>query len=87
MGKFNQILSKGIIIILRFYQIIFSPMLGNRCRFYPSCSHYAQEALQNHGVVRGFVLTLKRLLSCHPFHPGGFDPVPVNSENKVTHGY
>jgi uncharacterized protein len=53
-----------------------SPALPARCRFYPSCSAYAQEALARHGAARGTVLAVRRLLRCHPFHPGGFDPVP-----------
>lgn len=87
MGKINRFLSTSVILLLRLYQLIFSPLLGNRCRFYPSCSHYAQEALQSYGMVRGSGMTLKRLLSCHPFHPGGFDPVPPSNNTKVTHGY
>ncbi len=53
-----------------------SPALPARCRFYPSCSAYAQEALARHGAARGTALAVRRLLRCHPFHPGGFDPVP-----------
>jgi putative membrane protein insertion efficiency factor len=62
---------------IRGYQYAISPLLGECCRFYPSCSHYAQEAIQEYGIVRGLYLTLKRLLKCHPFHKGGFDPVPT----------
>ena len=58
------------------YRRYLSPVLPARCRFYPSCSAYAQEALARHGAVRGTALTIWRLLRCHPFHPGGFDPVP-----------
>ncbi|MFC6476858.1 membrane protein insertion efficiency factor YidD [Pseudomonas asuensis] len=69
-------MKKLLIILLRGYQLFISPMIGPRCRFYPSCSHYAVEALQTHGVLRGSWLTVRRLLRCHPFHPGGIDPVP-----------
>lgn len=69
--------------LIRGYQILLSPLLGPRCRFYPSCSHYALEALDTHGLPRGAWLTLKRLGRCHPWHPGGFDPVPVSTQ-KVT---
>lgn len=63
--------------LIRLYQVLLSPLLGNRCRFHPSCSHYAMEAVGRFGVLRGGWLTLARLGRCHPFHPGGFDPVPA----------
>ncbi|TVQ88013.1 MAG: membrane protein insertion efficiency factor YidD [Chromatiaceae bacterium] len=63
-------------LILRAYQLMISPLLGNHCRFYPSCSQYAIEAVERHGVLRGGLLALQRLLRCHPWHAGGFDPVP-----------
>jgi uncharacterized protein len=62
--------------LIRLYQLVISPWLGPRCRFYPSCSHYALEALDGHGALRGSWLALKRLARCHPFNPGGYDPVP-----------
>ena len=62
--------------LIRAYQLAISPMLGNRCRFYPSCSEYSMEALRHHGLFRGLWLTVRRLGRCHPWHPGGFDPVP-----------
>jgi putative membrane protein insertion efficiency factor len=65
-------------ILIRGYQIVISPMLGPRCRFYPSCSHYAIEAIERHGSLRGLWLTTKRILRCHPWHEGGFDPVPAS---------
>ncbi|MGZ4977282.1 MAG: membrane protein insertion efficiency factor YidD [Methylobacter sp.] len=71
-----------LIAILRFYKYFISPLLGNRCRFYPSCSSYSLEALQLHGAIIGSYLTLKRLLKCHPFHEGGIDPVPEKFGNK-----
>ena len=70
------------IAVIKFYQYFISPLLGNRCRFYPSCSHYAVEAITLHGVVKGFYLTLRRLLKCHPFHEGGLDPVPKTFGKK-----
>ena len=65
------------ILLIRLYQSCVSPLLGPRCRFYPSCSHYACEAMQTHGFLRGCWLALRRLLRCHPFNAGGFDPVPL----------
>jgi len=61
---------------LRGYQLLLSPMLGPRCRFYPSCSNYAIEALRVHGAARGAWLAARRVGRCHPFNDGGFDPVP-----------
>jgi len=64
------------LIIIRAYQYLISPVLPKACRFYPTCSHYAYQAVSRYGVMRGGLLTVKRLFRCHPFHPGGFDPVP-----------
>jgi uncharacterized protein len=63
--------------LIRGYQLAISPFLGPRCRFYPSCSHYAIEAIETHGALRGVWLTIKRISRCHPWHEGGFDPVPA----------
>lgn len=62
--------------LIRAYQYALSPVLGPSCRFYPSCSEYAHEAVMRHGPFKGLLLALKRLLRCHPFHPGGVDTVP-----------
>ncbi len=62
--------------LIRGYQLFISPLLGPRCRFYPTCSHYALEALEIHGALKGSWLALRRVLRCHPWHPGGLDPVP-----------
>jgi hypothetical protein len=61
---------------IRLYQITLSPYLGRQCRFHPTCSEYAREALEHHGLIRGSWLGLRRLGRCHPFHPGGVDLVP-----------
>ncbi|WP_238388400.1 membrane protein insertion efficiency factor YidD [Sinimarinibacterium sp. NLF-5-8] len=61
-----------------------SPLLGPSCRFYPSCSRYAVQALQHHGAVRGSGLALRRLLRCHPLNPGGYDPVPGIPDQECT---
>jgi uncharacterized protein len=62
--------------LVRGYQLVISPFLPPSCRFTPSCSQYALEAITRHGAVRGTWLAARRLVRCHPFHPGGFDPVP-----------
>ena len=63
-------------LLIRAYQLAISPMLGNRCRFFPSCSDYTMEALQKYGIAKGTWLGLRRVGRCHPWHPGGYDPVP-----------
>lgn len=65
-----------LIGLLRFYQYAISPLLGRRCRFFPTCSEYAVVAVQKHGAMKGGWLGLKRVCRCHPWHPGGYDPVP-----------
>jgi uncharacterized protein len=65
-----------LLAFVRFYKIFFSPFLGGACKFYPSCSNYAQEAIELHGAWRGTLLAMKRLGRCRPFTKGGFDPVP-----------
>ncbi|MBV2265238.1 MAG: membrane protein insertion efficiency factor YidD [Thauera sp.] len=62
--------------LLKVYQYAISPMLGRRCRFDPSCSQYAVEALLRHGALKGTWLAVRRVGRCHPWHPGGYDPVP-----------
>jgi hypothetical protein len=61
--------------LLRFYKAAISPLLPPACRFVPTCSEYAQEAIARHGAMRGGWMSVRRLLRCHPFHPGGYDPV------------
>lgn len=65
-----------LLALIRIYQYTISPLLGRRCRFFPSCSEYTAEALQKHGALKGARLGLKRISRCHPWNPGGFDPVP-----------
>ena len=64
------------ITLLHVYRLLLSPWFANRCRFHPSCSHYAEEAIRHHGFLRGTCLALRRLSRCHPWHEGGWDPVP-----------
>lgn len=67
---------RSLIFLIYCYRICLSPFIGYNCRFYPSCSNYAEEAIRTHGVVKGCYLTLRRLSRCHPWHEGGVDPVP-----------
>ena len=78
----KSISSKIIIQLIKAYRLILSPWLGNHCRFYPSCSAYAIEAIQQHGTVRGSWLAIKRLACCHPWHEGGVDPVPEGRRHE-----
>jgi uncharacterized protein len=64
------------LLLLRGYQYAVRPLLGANCRFYPSCSDYAKDAIERHGAWRGLWLAVRRVAKCHPYHPGGFDPVP-----------
>jgi len=66
------------------YRYLISPLLGNHCRYHPTCSAYAQEAIETHGAMRGSWMALRRLLRCHPFHAGGFDPVPPADHGQTT---
>ena len=75
-------MKKMLIKLIRFYQIVISPLKPPSCRFYPTCSHYGIEAIKVHGAFKGSLLTIIRILKCHPFHPGGFDPVPEKQEKK-----
>ncbi|MEP6942565.1 MAG: membrane protein insertion efficiency factor YidD [Betaproteobacteria bacterium] len=65
-----------LLLLIRGYQYALRPMLGANCRFHPSCSEYAREALERHGTLKGIWLALRRVARCHPYHSGGFDPVP-----------
>ncbi|MCP5102115.1 MAG: membrane protein insertion efficiency factor YidD [bacterium] len=69
-------IKKFFLLLIRFYRGAISPLLGSNCRFLPTCSMYTYEAIEMHGVLKGIFLGTKRILKCHPFHPGGFDPVP-----------
>lgn len=73
-GKLS-VLNKVAIKLLRLYQLIISPLIGPSCRFYPSCSQYSIQAFENHGLVKGFYLSIKRLSKCHPGNDGGIDEI------------
>jgi uncharacterized protein len=73
--RFERLLAWPLIALVKVYQFTLSPILGRQCRFHPTCSWYALDALRRHGGLRGGWLTLKRLATCHPFSKGGYDPV------------
>ena len=75
MKKINHVLSLPVLFVIRGYQKLFSPYLVAHCRFVPTCSEYAAEAFRRHGFFKGLTKTFMRLLRCHPFHAGGYDPV------------
>lgn len=72
----KKLLTRALLLLIRSYQLFISPLIGPRCRFYPTCSHYALEALRVHGLRHGSWLALRRICRCHPWNPGGVDPVP-----------
>ncbi|MDH4120335.1 MAG: membrane protein insertion efficiency factor YidD [Deltaproteobacteria bacterium] len=72
--------------LIRAYQLLVSPLLPPVCRYHPTCSHYGMEAIRVHGALRGGWMTMRRVARCHPFHPGGFDPVPEKSPLAGTPG-
>ena len=71
-----KVFRRGFLLLIRFYQCFISPLFPPSCRYVPSCSAYAYEAVEKFGVLKGSFLAGKRILRCHPFHPGGYDPVP-----------
>ncbi|MDR5017219.1 membrane protein insertion efficiency factor YidD [Yersinia rochesterensis] len=77
--------SRILIGLIRGYQLVISPLLGPRCRFHPTCSHYGIEALRRFGMIKGSWLTLKRVLKCHPLNPGGDNPVPPKPDDNREH--
>ena len=74
---------RAVLAGIRLYQWTLSPYLGRQCRFYPTCSHYAFEAIEQHGLLRGGALSFARLGRCHPFHPGGVDLVPARGLSEA----
>jgi len=81
-GKIKRVFKEGVFFLIRLYQYTFSILFGPCCRFTPSCSSYALLSIERFGIIEGTWLALKRLIKCHPLHPGGYDPV---SENPTIH--
>lgn len=83
MAEFGKAMRKILLLIIRGYQTLLSPLMAPNCRFYPTCSSYAHTAIERHGVFKGMYLAIRRILRCHPWHPGGMDPVPeLKTESK-----
>lgn len=80
--RINFILKKFILILIKIYQKLISPILGKNCRFIPTCSVYTYKAIEIHGIIKGIYLGIKRILKCHPFNNGGYDPVPPKKNKK-----
>jgi hypothetical protein len=73
------------LLLIQFYRRFISPLTPPTCRFYPTCSQYGFEAIERFGFIKGVYLLLKRIVKCHPFHPGGFDPVPERQKHDMSH--
>ncbi|MBD3894368.1 membrane protein insertion efficiency factor YidD [Halomonas sp. ML-15] len=83
MAALGWVLGGVLLVLIKLYQWLISPLLGQRCRFWPSCSHYTHEAVKVHGPAKGGWLGLKRIVKCHPGHPGGIDPVPGGPSERL----
>jgi putative membrane protein insertion efficiency factor len=83
-GTLDRLLVPVVVCVLTSYRVLISPLFAGSCRFEPSCSHYAEEAVRRYGSLRGCWLTLRRLGRCHPLHAGGYDPVPERPGSAVT---
>ena len=79
----NKIVTFPLILLIRGYQLIISPMLGSNCRFIPTCSEYALESLKTYGLIKGTYLTIKRIGKCHPWGSNGYDPIPTKMGKKI----
>ena len=84
MVEVGQAMRSLAVTAIKIYQYAISPFLGNHCRFSPSCSSYAVQAIEAHGLVKGTFLGIKRIGKCHPWHPGGYDPVPGEAGKTET---
>ena len=78
----NKIIIFPLLIIIKVYQLLISPILRSNCRFLPTCSEYAIESLKSHGLIKGIILTIKRIARCHPWGGHGYDPIPSKNLKK-----
>ncbi|NNJ91637.1 MAG: membrane protein insertion efficiency factor YidD [Gammaproteobacteria bacterium] len=78
-------MKRFLILLVKGYSTLLSPVLGNNCRYYPTCSSYMVEAIERFGALKGTWMGIKRISRCHPFHEGGFDPVPGSEEDNHKH--
>lgn len=85
VDRLHRFLVWVAITLIHAYRYLLSPWIGNQCRFYPTCSHYAEEAINRYGFFVGSYLTLRRLIKCHPWHAGGLDPVPELKQTCCSH--
>ena len=79
-------MQKILMALILFYRLCISPILGSHCRYYPTCSCYAHQAISEHGAIKGLFLAIRRICRCHPWHEGGVDPVPTKLNGKSSHG-
>jgi len=75
LNRINNLLKKLLLLIIKMYKKVISPYLGNRCRFYPCCSDYSIQAISKYGIVKGLYMSIKRIISCNPFNPGGIEEI------------
>ncbi len=78
----NKLISHILVFLIKLYQIIISPLLGQNCRYLPTCSEYSTQSIKEHGVIKGITLSIKRIAKCHPWGGHGYDPVPKKVEEK-----
>ncbi|MCC2607212.1 membrane protein insertion efficiency factor YidD [Planctobacterium marinum] len=82
MEKVDKALRRALIMFIQLYQRLMSPILGQNCRFHPTCSQYSIMAIEEHGALKGSWLTIRRIIRCHPLNPGGFDPIPQKTKKN-----
>ncbi|PKK83981.1 MAG: membrane protein insertion efficiency factor YidD [candidate division Zixibacteria bacterium HGW-Zixibacteria-1] len=78
-----SIFSYPLLLLITIYRYTLSPMIGNQCRYYPTCSHYAEDAIRHYGAWHGAIMAVKRIFRCHPWHEGGYDPVPLKNQDDI----